>query len=82
MTPFAADCFGVLFARWLLLHSKGGLQNNHKNEKEWLSKHRSALTICIRRDPRWHGERLADALVRGAESVDGVTRPVRVRIRV
>lgn len=29
-------------------------------------------TICLGRDPRVHGERLADAFARGAESVDGV----------
>jgi hypothetical protein len=29
-------------------------------------------TICLGRDPRLHGERLADAFARGAESVDGV----------
>ena len=30
------------------------------------------LIICIGRDPRPHGERLADAFARGAESVEGV----------
>ena len=29
-------------------------------------------TICLGRDPCLHGERLADAFARGAESVDGV----------
>lgn len=29
-------------------------------------------TICLGRDPRLHGERLADAFARGAESVNGV----------
>mmetsp|Transcript_3245 Transcript_3245/g.5958 ORF Transcript_3245/g.5958 Transcript_3245/m.5958 type:complete len:535 (-) Transcript_3245:124-1728(-) len=75
LTPFAAHCFGMAFARWLLLHPD--LQKDH-DEKERPGKHGNALTICIGRDPRWHGERLADAFARGAESVDGVTRPVRV----
>lgn len=30
-------------------------------------------SICLGRDPRVHGERLADSFARGAESVDGVT---------
>jgi hypothetical protein len=29
-------------------------------------------SICLGRDPRLHGERLADSFARGAESVDGV----------
>ncbi len=30
------------------------------------------ITICVGRDPRPHGERLADTFARGAESVHGV----------
>ncbi len=75
LTPFASHCFGVAFAKWLLQH-EGDLQQHHNEQR---SKHGSnALTICIGRDPRLHGERLADAFARGAESVDGVTKPVRV----
>jgi len=70
LTPFASHCFGVAFARWLLQH-EGDDASNHKHGT-------NALTICIGRDPRIHGERLADAFARGAESVDGVTKPVRV----
>jgi hypothetical protein len=77
LTPFASHCFGVAFARWLLLQqdetttttTAAAEQHKHGN---------NALTICIGRDPRKHGERLADAFARGAESVDGITRPVRV----
>jgi len=64
-TPFAAHCFGASFARWLLQTQPDVVHGN-------------ALRICIGRDPRLHGERLADAFARGAESVDGVTGPVRV----
>jgi len=67
----------VAFAKWLLQHeSDSGRQQLNTNEQR---RHGSnALTICIGRDPRLHGERLADAFARGAESVDGVTKPVRV----
>ena len=61
LTPFASYCFGVGFANWLL----------QKNVK---SKDGSGdLTICIGRDPRVHGERLADSFARGAESVAGIS---------
>ena len=74
LTPFASHCFGVAFARWLL-HHEGDISNS----KSQANKHgNNALTICIGRDPRLHGERLADAFARGAESADGVTKPVRV----
>lgn len=74
LTPFASHCFGVAFARWLLQHEGDNSISNSQ-----LNKHgNNALTICIGRDPRLHGERLADAFARGAESVDGVTKPVRV----
>ena len=76
LTPFASHCFGVAFARWLLLQQDATTTTNAATEEH---KHgNNALTICIGRDPRKHGERLADAFARGAESVDGVTRPVRV----
>ena len=57
-TPFASHCFGVAFAKRLIR------QQREENQR--------VLTICIGRDPRPHGERLADAFARGAESVDGV----------
>jgi hypothetical protein len=72
LTPFASHCFGVAFARWLLQH-QDHLDNTTRDHKQG-----NALTLCIGRDPRSHGERLADAFARGAESVDGLTRPVRV----
>lgn len=59
LTPFACHCFGVAFAR-KLINDQGGIVGDGE------------LTICIGRDPRPHGERLADAFARGAESVDGV----------
>lgn len=62
-TPFAAHCFGVAFARWLVL-------NHHQSNTE--GKEEEPLTICIGRDPRIHGERLADSFARGGESVEGV----------
>lgn len=71
LTPFASYCFGAAFARWLLQRDEGNEEKKHKHGA-------NALTICIGRDPRLHGERLADAFARGAESVDGVTKPVRV----
>jgi hypothetical protein len=77
LTPFASHCFGVAFARWLLLQQDETTTATTAAAEEY--KHgNNALTICIGRDPRKHGERLADAFARGAESVDGVTRPVRV----
>lgn len=73
LTPFAAHCFGAAFARWLI------------QTQDLATVHENAFTICIGRDPRLHGERLADAFARGAESqglisesADGVTMPVRV----
>lgn len=88
LTPFASHCFGVAFARWLLLRHEddeeeeegsSSSSGDNKNEEHNINKHgNNALTICIGRDPRLHGERLADAFARGAESVDGVTKPVRV----
>ena len=76
LTPFASHCFGVAFARWLLQREEGDSEEqlSQRNYKHGAN----ALTICIGRDPRLHGERLADAFARGAESVDGVTKPVRV----
>lgn len=55
LTPFASHCFGAAFASWLLsrVSSDGD----------------GPLTICIGRDPRSHGERVADAFARGAEGV-------------
>lgn len=77
LTPFASHCFGVAFARWLLLQQDETTTTTTAAAEE--HKHgNNALTICIGRDPRKHGERLADAFARGAESVDGITRPVRV----
>ena len=59
LTPFASYCFGVGFANWLLQKNIGDGSDG--------------LTICIGRDPRVHGERLADSFARGAESVAGVS---------
>ena len=64
LTPFAAHCFGVAFARWLVLN------NQHQSNTE--GKEDEPVTICIGRDPRIHGERLADSFARGGESVEGV----------
>ena len=66
-TPFASYCYGVAFARWLLL-----LQQQQQDSIN------GPLTICIGRDPRLHGERLADAFARGAESVGVEAMPVSV----
>ncbi|KAL7535727.1 hypothetical protein ACHAXR_006692 [Thalassiosira sp. AJA248-18] len=76
LTPFSAHCFGVAFARWLLLTNENAVHENTHGGRP--GKHGNALTICIGRDPRVHGERLADAFARGAESVDGETMPVKV----
>lgn len=78
LTPFASHCFGVAFARWLLLQQDETTTTTTNAATEEHKHGNNALTICIGRDPRKHGERLADAFARGAESVDGVTRPVRV----
>mmetsp|Transcript_42347 Transcript_42347/g.90083 ORF Transcript_42347/g.90083 Transcript_42347/m.90083 type:complete len:659 (-) Transcript_42347:147-2123(-) len=65
LTPFAAHCFGAAFARWLLSRpdARTGMDE---------------LKVCIGRDPRLHGERLADAFARGVEGVDGEDMPVKV----
>lgn len=58
----------MAFAKWALsqqLEQQQQQQQPHGNND-------NVLTICIGRDPRPHGERLADAFSRGAESVDGV----------
>ena len=78
LTPFASHCFGVAFARWLLLQQDETTTTTITAAAEQHKHGNNALTICIGRDPRKHGERLADAFARGAESVDGITRPVRV----
>jgi len=61
LTPFASYCFGVGFANWLLQKNISGVDGS------------GDLTICIGRDPRVHGERLADSFARGAESVSGIS---------
>jgi len=58
LTPFASYCFGSAFSQWLLQREQSSANDT--------------LTICVGRDPRTHGERLADAFARGAETVDGV----------
>ncbi|KAL7516997.1 hypothetical protein ACHAWX_001962 [Stephanocyclus meneghinianus] len=58
LTPFASHCFGVAFGKKLL--------RDQDTKKE------GGISICLGRDPRPHGERLADAFARGAESVEGV----------
>ena len=71
LTPLAAHCFGVAFARWsiemktrllLNLPTYDDVDNNDDGDD-------NILTICVGRDPRLHGERLADSFARGAESV-------------
>jgi len=66
LTPLAAHCYGAAFARWLL------------RQPQQVVTAGDALTICIGRDPRVGGDRLADAFARGAESVDEGNRPVKV----
>ena len=69
-TPLAAHCFGVAFARWSIemksrqfnLPTNDDYDNNDDGDD-------NILTICVGRDPRLHGERLADSFARGAESV-------------
>lgn len=70
LTPLAAHCFGVAFARWSIemksrqfnLPTNDDYDNNDDGDD-------NILTICVGRDPRLHGERLADSFARGAESV-------------
>ena len=75
LTPFAAHCFGVAFARWSLQLESSlppvaapavAAADGDEDEDA------ASLTICVGRDPRVHGERLADSFARGAESVVGV----------
>lgn len=70
----------MAFAHWLI--EKNEVDNDNENTPPQAGrpgkKNGHGLTICIGRDPRLHGERLADAFARGAESVDGGTGPVRV----
>lgn len=86
LTPLAAHCFGVAFARWSIemksrlfnLHTNDDYDNNDDGDD-------NILTICVGRDPRLHGERLADSFARGAESVvimgdDGGGNEVRVKV--
>lgn len=62
LTPFAGHLFGAAFAHWSLLQHANAYAVNEEGD----------FTVCIGRDPRLHGERLADAFARGVESVDGV----------
>lgn len=72
LTPFAAHCFGVAFARWSLLSSSSSSIQSKKNRhggSEDNDDDDDALIICVGRDPRVHGERIADSFARGAEGV-------------
>lgn len=59
LTPFAARCFGAAFARWLAARGAGGPGGG------------LATALCVGRDPRPHGARLAAAFTRGFTDVEG-----------
>ena len=61
LTPFAAYCFGAAFAKIVKIRSGKALYGNDA-EKE--------TVICVGKDPRPHGVRLADSFARGVESVE------------
>lgn len=61
LTPFAAYCFGAAFAKLVKIRSGKALYGNAA-EKE--------TVICVGKDPRTHGVRLADSFARGVESVE------------
>jgi len=67
LTPFAAHCFGHALAEMVL--DRKQQQQQPANDDD--DKDSSEVTIAIGIDPRLHSERLADALVRGAESAGG-----------
>jgi len=73
----------VAFAKWALSQQLSQQEDNYlqKEQQQPHGNNDNVLTICIGRDPRPHGERLADAFARGAESVDGgKDRHVTVRV--
>lgn len=74
LTPFAAHCFGVAFARWSLQldSSLPSVAVADAADGGGGGEEDDSLTICVGCDPRVHGERLADSFARGAESVVGV----------
>lgn len=59
LTPLAAHCYGSAFGEMV----RSRCSNDSDDED---------VVICVGQDPRPHGQRLADAFARGAESVDGV----------
>ncbi|CAJ1935126.1 unnamed protein product [Cylindrotheca closterium] len=59
LTPFATHCLGYAFATML---KKQGFTGRRGDD----------AVVCIGRDPRSHGSRLADAFGRGVEDVNGV----------
>lgn len=65
LTPLAAYCIGAALADQLL---EARVSGNNSNSNT------SPLTIAVGQDPRLHGRRLIDALVRGAESRDNVVQ--------
>ena len=65
-TPFAGHCFGVAFAKWALSQQLSQQEDNYlqKEQQQPHGNNDNVLTICIGRDPRPHGERLADAFTK------------------
>lgn len=107
LTPFAAYCFGVAFAKMVQIRSgkgtavrsesefESGIQNQLSNfesfvptasspfdalfpevasssSSSFMEMEMETTNICIGRDPRPSGIRLADAFCRGVEDVPGV----------
>ena len=83
-TPFAAYCYGRAFAKMVQIRSgKGsatyvnGFKMVNTDFDSWgnefvNSQQVKETVICVGRDPRPHGVRIADSLCRGIESVDSV----------
>lgn len=85
LTPFAAYCYGAAFAQMVQIRSGKGIISTSKSidllvdpwagNESYLQAGEKAshqTIICVGRDPRHSGTRLADAFCRGVESVQGV----------
>ncbi len=77
ISPFAVYCYGAAFAKMVQIRSGKGsaLSSIARGFDEWGDEgllKQSQTVICVGRDPRMTGVRLADAFCRGVESVDGV----------
>ncbi len=79
LTPFSVYCYGAAFAQMVQIRSGKGSAfpimsrgvDEWGDERMFIEKRQSQTVICVGRDPRFSGGRLADSFCRGVESVEG-----------